>query len=192
MKSSRSLFQSLLSISTSSRQGEVLCPPELGISCPLRTLKPSKARAGLSAGLRLSPPPSLAPIRFPSQSPGRHHQRIFRPLRSRQLSIFERLFECFATTHRNVWISKRNTGKRATTSTVLSVSASRSLPSQRSPPTIPAPTDRFQRQGHQIAFEKSKSCYNIPRPTILVLLEGYNIQCWHTRHRPTQGCFSGR
>lgn len=152
----------------------------------------SPARPGLFYALRLNPPPSLAPIRFPPESPGRHHQRNFSTLRSCQLSIFGRLFECFTTNHRNVWISKRNTGKRATTSTVLPVPASRSLPSQRSPPTIPAPTDRFSRQGHQITFEKSKSCYNIPCPSISVLLEGYNIQCWHTCHRPTQGCFSGR
>ena len=108
------------------------------------------------------------------------------------LSLVERLFECFTITHRHVYILKRNARKRATTSTVFTVLASRSLPPPSSPPTLPAPTDRFSGQGHQITFEKSKSCYNITHSSIPVLLEGYNIQCWHTCHRPTQGCSSPR
>ena len=148
-------------------------------------------------GLRPDPPPSLEAINFPPLSLGIHPKILQATFRPRQLSLLQRLTECFTTTHRNVWIPKRNTGKRAATYTVLPVPANWPLPSQCSPPTSSAPTsqaptDRFPGQGQQITFEISKGFCHIPRSAVPVLLEGYNIQCLHTYRSPAQSSFSGR
>lgn len=114
-----------LFIFTSPHQAEVRYPALL--TCA-RDQLPLERSSFSSTDCGRIPRQALSQLTFRDCPLGDSHQRIFRPLRPCQLSLFERLAECFTTTHRNVWIPEGDTGKRATTYTVLPVPASWSLP----------------------------------------------------------------